>query len=175
MAGRDYEPRPSVSDPRRHLLAETLAFVRAAWRLPGVRRIALIGSLTTEKPVPKDADLLVVIDDTVDFDALAQLGRRLKGTAQSINLGGDIFLADETGRYIGRICGHRECHPRKTCYALNCGRRQHLNDDLQEVALAPALMAEPPIDLRPKIVVRRTVPDDVNSLLLKPLMEVSSH
>ena len=54
-------PRPSVVDPRGHLLSAVLAFVRAT---PGVRRIALIGSLTTNKPMPKDADVLVIIDAT---------------------------------------------------------------------------------------------------------------
>jgi hypothetical protein len=32
---------------RARLIAEVLAFVRAAHRLPGITRIALIGSLTT--------------------------------------------------------------------------------------------------------------------------------
>lgn len=171
MPRRRDEPRPSVGEPRRHLLAATLVFVRAVWRLPAVRRIALIGSLTTDKPVPKDTDLLVAIDDTVDFDALAQLGRRLKGTAQSINLGADIFLADEAGSYMGRVCWHRECHLRRSCEALHCGQRQHLNDDFRLVALSSALIAEPPIDLRPRIVVRCSVPADVDSMLLKPLAE----
>ena len=108
-------PRPSVADPRRHLLSAVLAFVRAARSTPGVRRIALLGSLATDKPVPKDADVLVTIDATMDLDPLARVGRRLKGTAQTINLGADIFLADEAGRYMGRICHYRECHPRVAC------------------------------------------------------------
>src|SRR5713226_3504596 len=99
---RPSEPRPSVSDPRRHLLAAVLAFVRAARAQPGILRIALVGSLTTDKPVPKDADVLVTIDATMDLSALARIGRRLKGAANSINLGADIFLADAAGRYIGR-------------------------------------------------------------------------
>jgi hypothetical protein len=57
-------------------------------------RIALFGSLVTDKPVPKDADVLVTIDATMDLASLARLGRRLKGAAQTINLGADIFLAD---------------------------------------------------------------------------------
>ena len=36
---------------RARLIAEVLAFVQAAQRLPGVSRIALIGSLTTNKAV----------------------------------------------------------------------------------------------------------------------------
>ena len=53
-------PRPSVPDPRRHLLRAVLAFVGAASSLPGVRRIALVGYLATDKAVPKDADVLVM-------------------------------------------------------------------------------------------------------------------
>jgi hypothetical protein len=34
------------------------------------------------------------------------------GRAQTINLGADVFLADTTGRYLGRICHYRECNPR---------------------------------------------------------------
>jgi hypothetical protein len=50
---------------------------------------------------PKDADVLVTIDAGMDLSPLARLGRRLKGTAQKINLGGDIFLVDADGRYMG--------------------------------------------------------------------------
>jgi len=169
------QPQPSVGEPRRHLLAATLAFVVAAWELPGVRRIALIGSLTTNKPVPKDTDLLVVIDDNVDFEKLAMLGRRLKGTTQSINLGADIFLADHNERYIGRICRYRECFPRVLCEARHCGQRNHLNDDLDLVTLAQSLIAAPPVDLRPGIVVRCAVPEDVEALLLQPLAAMLRH
>jgi hypothetical protein len=63
-------------------------------------RIALIGSLSTSKPLPKDADVLVTIEDGLDLGRLAA-GRRLKGAAQQINLGADIFLADKEGRYLG--------------------------------------------------------------------------
>jgi hypothetical protein len=108
-----------VPDPRYHLLRAVLAFVRAARIVPGVHRIALLGSLATAKPVPKDADVLVTIDACMDLAPLAQIGRRLKGTAQKINLGADIFVADETRRYLGRICHYGACHARAACRALN--------------------------------------------------------
>lgn len=162
-------PRPSVADPRCHLLRAVLALVQAARSTPAVRRIALLGSLTTDKPVPKDADVLVTIDATMDLAPLARLGRRLKGTAQTINLGADIVLVDEAGRYLGRICHYRECHPRAACRALNCGRWRHLNDDLQIVTLSPTLIAAPPIDLWPRIVTRCAVPADTKVLLLLEL------
>jgi hypothetical protein len=168
---RPSRPEPSVSDPRRHLFKAVLAFVRAASSCPGVLRIALVGSLATDKSIPKDADVLASIDANMDLASLARIGRRLKGAGQTINLGADIFLADETGRYIGRICHYRVCHPRALCRALHCGQRQHLNDDLQIVTLDPALIASPPIDLWPRITRRVTMPADTEELLLAELEE----
>lgn len=162
-------PQPSIPDPRRRLLDATLAFVRVARDVPGVRRIALIGSLATDKPVPKDTDLLVTIDSTIDLAPLAAIGRRLKGTAQSWNLGADIFLIDADDRYLGRICRYRECHHRAACFARSCGRRPHLNDDLDVITLGRDVVAAPAIDLWPQIVARCTLPADVDSLLVVPL------
>jgi hypothetical protein len=105
----------------------------------------------------------------MDLTELARSGRRLKRTAQTINLGADIFLADATGRYLGRICHYRECHPRVACLAQHCGQREHLNDDLQVVTLSKELLARPPIDLWPNVVRRLTVPSDVEALLLTKL------
>jgi predicted nucleotidyltransferase len=162
-------PQPSVPDPRRHLLDAVLAFVRAARSSPGVRRIALLGSLTTDKRVPKDADVLVTIDAEMDLESLARLGRRLKGAGQRINLGADVFLADAANHYLGRVCHYRECHARVLCRAQHCGRRQHLNDDLQIVTLSPEIMSAPPIELWPCIVVRCAVPADTQALLVAEL------
>jgi predicted nucleotidyltransferase len=162
-------PRPSVPDPRPHLLEAVLAFVRAARSSPGVRRIALLGSLSTDKPVPKDADVLVVIDPAMDLASLARIGRQLKGAAQKIDLGADIFIADEAGRYLGRICPYRECRARAACRALHCGRRRHLNDDLQILTLSSARVDAPPIDLWPRVTRRRAVPGDTEALLLAEL------
>jgi hypothetical protein len=166
---RSYEPTPSVPDPRRVLLTAVREFVQAASACPGIRRIALMGSLATDKHVPKDADVLVTIDGGMDLGPLARIGRRLKGQAQSINLGADIFLADETGRYLGRICRYRECHARVLCHARHCGDRQHLNDDLDDLTLSPSLIAAPPLDLWPGIVRRCVVPSDVETMLLAEL------
>ena len=75
-----------------------------ARNIRGVRRIALVGSLATANANPKDADLLIWIDDDADLASLAAVGRQLKGRAQSRNSGADIFLADTDGRYLGRTC-----------------------------------------------------------------------
>jgi hypothetical protein len=108
----------------------------------------------------------------MDLGELARAGRRLKGTAQTINLGADIFLADEDGRYLGRICHYRECHPRVAWLAQHCGLREHLNDDFHVGTLSKELLAAPPVDLWPNVIRRLTVPPDVEALLLTELERV---
>ena len=92
---------------RAFLLEEVLRFVKRACAYPGVRRIALVGSLT--RKVPKDADVLVSVDNDADLTALAFAGRTLKGRAQSRNKGADIFLANPDGTItvIGVCCAKR--------------------------------------------------------------------
>ncbi len=166
---RSYGPRPSVAEPRPVLLAAVRRFVREAAGCAGVLRVALIGSLITDKAVPKDADVLVTIDGGTDLTELARASRRLKGQAQNINLGGDIFLANAAGCYLGRICGYRECHPRALCRARHCGLRDHLNDDLDVVTLSGELIAAPPVELWPQVIRRAPVPPDVETILLAEL------
>ena len=159
----------SVAEPRGALLQAVLRFVQDARMCRGVLRMALIGSLATAKPLPKDADVLVTIEDGLDLGPIASATRRLKGTAQQMNLGADIFLATAEGRYVGRVCHYRECHPRVACRAQHCRRRPHLNDDLQVVTLAHELIALPPLELWPEIRRRAPVPGDVEELLLAGL------
>ncbi|MFB0546976.1 MAG: UPF0158 family protein, partial [Anaerolineae bacterium] len=64
------EPSSPLPPARARLIAEVLAFVRAASQLPGVTCIALIGSLTTDEPDPEDADLLVTVTDDADLAPL---------------------------------------------------------------------------------------------------------
>ena len=162
-------PRPSVSDPRPHLLKAVLAFVRAARSTPGVLRIALLGSLATDKPVPKDADVLVTIDAAMDLGPLARLGRRLQGTAQTINLGADIFLARRRGALPGphlplpRVLATRGLQGAELRPAQAPQRRSPV------VTLSPALISAPPIDLWPRIVARCAVPADTQALLVAKL------
>jgi predicted nucleotidyltransferase len=164
-----HAPRPSVAEPRPALLAAVAAFVRTARDYPGVLRIALLGSLATDKPIPKDADVLVTIEGSMDLTKLARAGRQLKGATNSINLSADIFLAEEAGRYLGRICPYRECHLRVLCHAQHCGQREHLNDDLHVLTLPHELIAAPPVDLWPKVIRRVMPPPDVEELLLAEL------
>jgi len=156
---------------RELLLAGVLKFVEQASVCSGVRRIALLGSLVTQKNNPKDADVLVTVADDADLAPLAVAGRRLKGMAQSRNSGTDIFLADLSREYIGRICHWRDCRPgvRLSCDALHCGRRQYLHDDIEEVRLDEALVNSPPLELWPIVVRRTAIPLDVETILLGPL------
>jgi hypothetical protein len=146
-----------------------LRFVLAARRLTGVRCIALVGSLTTAKVDPKDADVLVVVAPDSDLVALARLGRALKGHTQQRNRGADVFLAEPPDRYIGRTCQWRECAAgiRLACRAMHCARRPHLNDDLHVVTLPPSLVQAPPLELWPQVVRSVAVPADVESLLVR--------
>jgi hypothetical protein len=170
------EPGPAGPTAREQLLIEVLVFVRAASQLPGVTSIALIGSLTTEEPDPKDADLLVTVSDDMDLAPLATLGRKLQGHAQSFGRGGEVFLADPQGHYLGRTCPWRECGPgiRISCDALHCGGRLYLHDDLETIRLPQSLVAAPPIELWPHEVVRVPVPEDVERELLLPLRKEQS-
>ena len=160
---------------RYRLLEEVVIFVRAACRLPGVTRIALIGSLTTDKVDPKDADLLVTVTDGADLTQLANLSRKLSGHTQSFGRGGEIFLADERNNYLGRICPWKQCGPgiRASCDALNCGRRPYLHDDLNTIKLPQSLVTEPPLELWPEVVARVPVPQDVTKIVIKTLQQKS--
>ena len=156
---------------RSFLLSEVLRFVERARHCPGVTRITLVGSLARDKHDPKDADVLVTVDDDADLASLASAGRELKGRAQSRNKGADVFLADPSGTYIGRICHWRDCRPgvRMACDARRCGRRPFLHDDLDVVTLEPGLVDAPPLELWPKVVPRVRLPDDVKAQLVQPL------
>lgn len=153
---------------RAWLLYAVAVFVDRARQCPGVLRIALLGSLTTCKRTPKDADVLVTVADAADLEPLARAGRQLKGVAQSRNAGADIFLASPAGGYLGRICHWRRCQPfvRAGCMARHCGRRPYLNDDLDVIALASERVTAPPIELWPTVIRRVKVPNDVETRLL---------
>lgn len=123
----------------------------------------MLGSLLTTKTEPKDADVLVSVKDGTDLTALARLARRLKGRTQTRSRGADIFLADESPAYIGRVCQWRECAPaiRMACKAQHCGRREFLHDDLQVVTLSADLVRAPPLELWPEVIRRVELLADV--------------
>ena len=148
---------------RRALLALAAEFLGEVRTLPDVRRLALLGSIITEKLAPKDIDVLVTVGDACDLQRLAARARRLQGRAQSIGAGADVFLANECGTYLGRTCPWRICQPgfRRACDAIHCGRRPFLHDDLHAVALSEALVSAPPLELLPRVIVRAALLPDV--------------
>ena len=166
-----FQPADKLEPVRNKLIEEALIFIRTANKIPGVVRIAIIGSLTTDKPHPKDVDILVTITDDADLVALASLARKMSGHAQSYSSGADVFLADIHGEYLGRTCPWRECGPgiRANCDALHCGERQYLHDDLHTIRLSTTLIARPPIEVWPEIIIRVQVPEDIELGLIAPL------
>ncbi len=168
--GHDIFEAPPLPNKRADLLRAVLAFVQGSRHLPGVRRVALLGSLATSKPIPKDVDLLVEVDDDMPLDGLARLQRQLLGTTMQTgdSCGADVFLCNPLGNYIGRICSWKSCGPgiRQSCQAQHCGRREYLNDDFQNVRLDAALLAEPPLELWPEIIARTQLPNDVHEALV---------
>jgi len=169
--GHHQRVEPTV---RQRLLEDALQFVRTASRLPGVIRIALLGSLATEKPDPKDVDVLLTVTDEADLAPIASAARRLKGHAQSYNHGADVFVADPQGHYLGRLCHWKLCAPgvRGSCDALHCGRRPFLHDDLATIQLAAELVWHPPLDLVPDVIRRGQLPADVEMILVRGVQQV---
>jgi len=152
---------------RKQLLDGLRRFVRSVRDIPGVKSIAVLGSIVTTKPNPKDIDVLVVIADDADLTPPATASRRLQGHAQSFNRGADVFLANERGTYIGRTCHWRDCRPgvRQSCDALHCGRRPYLHDDLDAIRLNSSLVVSPPVTLWPHVERRGQLPPDVEEIV----------
>jgi predicted nucleotidyltransferase len=156
----------AVANDRAFLIEALARFVQEARQVAGVRRIAVVGSLTTPKLDPKDADVLVTVGEDVDLEALAKFGRKLKGTAQTHNHGADIFLANAEGHYIGRTCSFRECHPRVRCSGTNCRHGGWVCDDFYVLRLNDELIAKPPLEVWPQVVIRGDLPPDLREALL---------
>jgi hypothetical protein len=161
--------QPNDKDVRAFLIAEAFRFIDRIVSVPGLRRIAMVGSLISSKPDPKDVDLLITITEEADLTALATAARSLMGVAQSKNKGADVFLANPAGQYIGRICHWRRCGPgiRASCDARNCGQRHYLHDDLDEINLDPRLVKEPPLEIWPSVVYRQSVARDLLPFLTR--------
>ena len=131
-----------------------------------MRRISVLGSITTEKKTPKDIDFVVMVESSTELESLARVGRQLKGRTQSVGGDADIFLTDTVGNYIGRTCSWKECRPgvRATCDALHCGLRQYLHDDLQTITLSKETI-ETAVQLWPIQERRIGLPKDLEEVL----------
>ena len=57
------------------------------------------------------------------------------------------------------------------CRAEHCGKHPHLNDDLHVVTLSPELIANPPVELWPRVVRNCSVPADVDLYLIGNMEE----
>ena len=161
---------------RETMFAEVRWFVESAHLIVGVERIALVGSLATNKEFPKDIDLLVTITNDCDLAGLARLGRQLAGHMAAHSSGADVFLASPLGEYLGRICPWKKCRPgvRVGCEALSCGARQFLHDDFDTIFLEQELIHYPPAILWPEATAKSGVPADVTEQLIGPLSNDSA-
>jgi len=167
-----YRP-PPLPDLRKIMFAEVRRFVRFARDIDGVKRIALIGSLATDKEFPKDVDVLVTVSDDCDLAPLAELGRQLSGHMNSHRAGADVFLASEAGNYLGRTCPWRDCGPgfRTSCDAMHCGLRPYLHDDFNSIRLKEDMIAQPLVLLWPNVVAADDVQADIHEQLIEQLAE----
>ena len=159
--------RAASEGHRQQLLDGLRRFVASVRQIAGVRRIAVLGSIVTAKPDPKDIDILVVVADDADLGPLATCSRRLQGHAQSFNRGADVFLASESGMYIGRTCRWKDCRPgvRQSCDAFHCGQRPYLHDDLDAIRLNSAVVLSPPVTLWPSVERQGQLPPDVEEVV----------
>lgn len=148
---------------RNVFIQEVKIFTNKAKTIPGVLKIAVIGSLSTSKANPKDIDMLLTIDDDMDLSRLAKITRQMNGHVQAYNHNAEVFLSNRKDQYIGRICHWKDCGPgiRKSCDAMHCGLRKYLHDDLCSVCLDSSLINNPPIVLWPEVKMSGEIPDDL--------------
>ena len=143
-----------------------MEFVAHARNVKGVIRIALIGSILTDKKAPKDIDLLVNVSTDIDIKSLAARGRQMKGKSQTLNLGADIFLSSIDNQYIGRLCRYRDCHPRVSCQGADCRPDSWICTDLRVIKIHSTLIESPPLVVWPKTLIGQPLPDDVIRIAL---------
>ena len=63
---------------RQKLLSHLPWFVRSVAGVEGVRKISILGSITTQKLKPKDIDFLVMVEDSAELEPVARIGRKLR-------------------------------------------------------------------------------------------------
>ncbi len=140
-------------------------FVRRIVRVRGIEQVALIGSLATEESNPKDIDFLLTVSASLDIQAAATAGRKLKGHLQGYASGADVFLCNQAHEYIGRTCNYRECHTRVACLGADCRPGSWLNTDFQLLKLEQSSCKNPPVILWPLQELAVPVPEDVRQML----------
>jgi hypothetical protein len=151
--------------PRHVLIEAGKTFVRRIICVRGVERVALVGSVATEKSNPKDIDFLLTVGPNLDIQAAATAGRKLKGHLQGHASGADVFLCNQDHEYIGRTCNYRECHTRVACEGADCRPGSWLKTDFHLLKLEQSLCKNPPVTIWPVQEVAVPVPADVQQML----------
>ena len=153
----------SIRTDRSVLLDCTVWFVEEIIRIDGIIRVALIGSICTNKRNINDIDILITIRDGMDITRIATQKRKLQGRIQRGSLGADVFLA-ENGKYIGRPCNYKKPWVRVVCASNNntCDLdRPFLCDTSRNIRLSNTVINDPPIILWPEATANITIPHDI--------------
>lgn len=161
-----------INQYRENIIQLVYEFYISCLKINDVKRIAVIGSIITNKEKPHDVDLLLTIPDELDLNRLAKISRVLQGKSGQIGGGADVFVANLNNEYLGRICIWKVCKfgVRMRCDADNCGKREYLHDDLSVVRLSKELIDSPPLILFPKIVRNVSIPLDVEEGLINKII-----
>lgn len=161
-----------INQYRKNIIQLVYEFYISCIKINDVKRIALIGSIITNKEKPHDVDLLLTIPDDLDLNRLAKISRALQGKSSQIGGGADVFIANLSNEYLGRICIWKVCKfgVRMRCDADNCGKREYLHDDLNVIKLSKELIDNPPLILFPNIVRNVPIPLDVEEGLLNKIL-----
>ncbi len=161
-----------IDQYRDNLIQLVYEFYISCLKINEVKRIALVGSILTQKEKPRDVDLLLTIPDDLDLTRLAKISRVLQGKSGQLGGGADVFVANLRNEYLGRICIWKVCKfgVRMRCDADNCGRREYLHDDLSVIKLPKELIDSPSLILFPKIVCNVIIPLDVEEGLINKII-----
>jgi len=150
---------------RAELLAAVRWFLERIPEVPGVERVELVGSLATDKPDPKDLDLLVTVGAGADLTELAALGRKVLGRRKTGTWGADLFVVED-GRCLGRTCNYREPHPRVRCGRCRCvPERPFLCDTSGAFTVDVGALTGSGVLLWPQFQAAKDVPGDVVAAL----------
>jgi hypothetical protein len=156
------DKRSKLSD-RAVLLAAAKWFLEECRNVEEVSQIALIGSLTTRKTIPKDVDLVVTLKSSAGFKQIATLARKLQGRIQKGSLGADVYIVHDN-IYIGRACHYREPSSRVECRSrhLKCSRDvEFLCNTVSSFRLREEIILRPPLVLWPDVIMNVALPEDV--------------
>ena len=95
MDWRELQSRFGLASPRRVWLFDRLrAVVDLAARTGKLRRVFIWGSFVTSKPAPRDVDLLLIMAEDFEVDAIAEPAREVfDSTRAKLRFESDVFWA----------------------------------------------------------------------------------